>query len=34
MICPNCDTFMDNMGYGDELCPECGHAEYSEYVIP
>jgi len=30
MICPNCDTFMDSMGYGDELCPKCGHAEYSE----
>lgn len=30
MRCPNCDTRMEDMGYGDEKCPECGHVEYSE----
>ena len=30
MICPKCEAMMDSMGYGDEMCPVCGHAEYSE----
>jgi tRNA(Ile2) C34 agmatinyltransferase TiaS len=30
MICPKCDKLMESMGYGDEVCPECGHVEYSE----
>ncbi len=30
MICPKCDTMMEAMGYGDEVCPSCGHTEYSE----
>ena len=30
MICPKCEAMMDSMGYGDKMCPVCGHAEYSE----
>jgi len=30
MTCPECDTAMESMGYGDEKCPKCGHTEYSE----
>lgn len=30
MRCPECEEEMDSMGYGDEVCPECGHIEYSE----
>lgn len=30
MICPKCEAMMDSMGYGDEMCPVCGHVEYSE----
>jgi acetone carboxylase gamma subunit len=30
MICDNCDTTMEHMGYGDEICPLCGHMEFSE----
>ncbi len=30
MNCPECETPMESMGYGDEKCPECGHTEYSE----
>jgi len=29
MICPECDTMMESLGYGDEKCPECGHIEYA-----
>lgn len=30
MICPKCEAMMDSMGYGDEMCPVCGHTSYSE----
>ena len=30
MICPECGSLMESMGYGDEQCPECDHIEYSE----
>jgi tRNA(Ile2) C34 agmatinyltransferase TiaS len=30
MKCPECEEEMDSMGHGDELCPDCGHTEYSE----
>jgi tRNA(Ile2) C34 agmatinyltransferase TiaS len=30
MICPKCEAMMDSMGYGDEMCPVCGHVEYTE----
>jgi hypothetical protein len=32
MLCPKCpeEWLMESMGYGDEMCPECGHVEYAE----
>lgn len=30
MLCPECETMMESMGYGDETCNDCGHVEYSE----
>ena len=30
MICPNCDTIMESMGYGDCICDTCRHVEYGD----
>ena len=32
MICPECDSDMDSMGYGDYVCSNrrCNHKEYAE----
>jgi transcription initiation factor TFIIIB Brf1 subunit/transcription initiation factor TFIIB len=31
MKCPKCgEGEMESMGYGDTVCSECGHCEYSE----
>lgn len=30
MICQKCDKLMESMGYGDAVCPKCGHTSYSE----